>query len=200
MADEEDEKKESLETLLTWLDPDRDEAWEKYQEIWERLIKIFTWNGCKDVEELAGEVMKRVEPKVPELMEKFSEGEDPARYFYGVAQILVRENRRTAARFSEFEEESGLGGVAYPVQPVEIDVYDLNLGHLDSCLKQLSEDEREIVLGFYDYGAKTKLADRKRLAERFGLTMNALWIRASRLRSRVRKCVRKRLEEDDQVQ
>jgi DNA-directed RNA polymerase specialized sigma24 family protein len=189
-----------LETLLTWLDPDRDEAWEKYQEIWERLIKIFTWNGCKDVEELAGEVIKRVGARVPELMTAFSEEDDPARYFYGVAQILVRENRRTEARFSEFEEESGLGGVTYPVEPGEIDVYDLKLGHLDCCLKQLSEDDREIVLGFYDYEVKTKLADRRRLAERFGLTMNALWIRASRLRSRVRKCVRKRIEEDDQVE
>src|SRR5438094_6942637 len=102
MADEEDQKQESLETLLTWLDPNRDEAWEKYQEIWERLIKIFTWNRCKDVEDLAGEVMKRVEPKVPELMKTFSEEDDPARYFYGVAQILVLEHSRTEKRFSEF--------------------------------------------------------------------------------------------------
>ena len=196
MADEEDEKKESLETLLTWLDPDRDEAWEKYQEIWERLIKIFTWNGCKDVEELAGEVMKRVEPKVPELMEKFSEEEDPARYFYGVAQILVRENRRTAARFSEFEEESGLGVVAYPVEPDAVDVYELKLGHLDHCLDQLSERDREIVLQYYQFDSESKLADRKRLAERFSLTMNALWIRASRLRTRVRNCVRERIEQE----
>jgi DNA-directed RNA polymerase specialized sigma24 family protein len=200
MADEEDQKQKSLETLLTWLDPDRDEAWEKYQEIWERLIKIFTWNWCKDVEELAGEVMKRVEPKVPELMKKFSAEDDPAPYFYKVANILVLENHRTEARFSEFEEERGLGGVTYPVEPGEIDVYDLKLGHLDCCLKQLSEDDREIVLGFYDYEAKSKLADRRRLAERFGLTMNALWIRASRLRARVRKCVSKRIEGDDQVQ
>jgi DNA-directed RNA polymerase specialized sigma24 family protein len=200
MADEEDQKQESLETLLTWLDPNRDEAWEKYQEIWDRLIKIFTWNRCKNVEDLAGEVIKRVEPKVPELMKTFSKDDDPARYFYGVAKNIVRENRRTEALFSEFQEESELGGVTYSVDPGEIDVYELKLGHLDYCLELLSEDDREIVLGYYDYGSKSKLADRKRLAERFGLTLAALWTRASRLRSRVRKCVRKRIEQEGQVQ
>jgi DNA-directed RNA polymerase specialized sigma24 family protein len=198
MADEEDQKQESLETLLAWLDPDRDEAWEKYQEIWDRLIKIFTWNRCKAVEDLAGEVIKRVEPKVPELLKTFSG--DPARYFYGVAQILVRENRRTEARFSEFEEESGVGGFTYPVDPEAVDVYELKLGHLDHCLEQLSKKDREIVLEYYQYDSERKLADRKRLAERLGLTMNALWIRASRLRSRVRKCVKKRIEQEGQAQ
>jgi hypothetical protein len=200
MADEEDQQREGLETLLTWLDPDRDEAWEKYQQIWDRLIKIFTWNRCKDVEELAGEVMKRVEPKVPELMERFSEGEDPARYFYGVAQMLVRENFRTEAQFSEFLEESGVGGVTYPVELGEIDVYELKLGHLDSCLDQLSEADGEIVLEYYQFESRNKLADRKRLAQRLGLTMNALWIKASRLRAKIHECVKKRIEQEGPVQ
>lgn len=199
MADEEDQKQEGLETLLTWLDPDRDEAWEKYQEIWERLIKIFTWNRRKDVEDLAGEVVKRVEARVPELMKSFSEEDDPARYFYGVARILMLENSRTEKRFSEFQEESGLGGVTYPVEPDAVDVYELKLGHLDQCLDQLSEKDREIVLEYYQFDSASKLADRKRLAERFGLTMNSLWIRASRLRTRVRKCVRERIEQEGQV-
>lgn len=198
MADEEGQKQESLETLLTWLDPDRDEAWAKYQEIWERLIKIFTWNRCKGVEDLAGEVIRRVEPKVPELLKTFSG--DPALYFYGVAQKVVLETPRTEARFSEFQEESGVGGFTYPVDPEAVDVYELKLGHLDYCLDQLSEKDREIVLEYYQFDSESKLADRKRLAERLGLTMNALWIRASRLRSRVRKCVRKRIEQEGQVQ
>ena len=43
--------RESFEALLTWLDPDRDKAWEKYQAIWDRLVKIFTWRHCRNVEE-----------------------------------------------------------------------------------------------------------------------------------------------------
>jgi DNA-directed RNA polymerase specialized sigma24 family protein len=198
MAAEDDQKQESFETLLTWLDPDRDEAWEKYQEIWDRLVKIFTWNRCKNVEDLAGEVIKRVEPKVSALMKTFSG--DPALYFYGVAHRLVLENRRTEARFSEFQEGSELAGVTYPVDPEEIDVYELKLGHLDYCLEQLSEKDREIVLAYYQFDSKTKLADRRQLAERLGLTMEALWTRASRLRSRLRRCVRKRIEHEGQVQ
>jgi hypothetical protein len=59
-----------------------------------------------------------VEPHVPELMKTYSENDDPARYFYGVAYNILRENPRTEARFSEFQEESGVGGVTYPVQPL----------------------------------------------------------------------------------
>src|SRR5690348_8269887 len=99
MADEEDQKHESFELLLAWLNPDRDEAWEKYQEIWDRLLKIFTYCRCRDVEELAGEVIKRVEPQVPKLQQDFVG--DPARHFYGVAYKVVLETRRTSTKFSE---------------------------------------------------------------------------------------------------
>jgi len=197
MADDEPLNHESFERLLEWLNPDRDKAWEKYQEIWERLIKIFTWRLGRRVEELAGEVIRRVEQKVPDLVKKYSG--DPARYFYGVAYTMLREVTREEARFLEFQEESGVGGIIYPVDPEEVDVDELKLECLNYCLEQLSERDRKIILAYYQFDPKTKLEDRKQLATELGLSSSALWTRVSRTRSFLLKCVQSRLQESGRV-
>ena len=44
---------EDFNNLLTWLDPDRERAGEKYVVIRQQLIKIFTWNRASDPDGLA---------------------------------------------------------------------------------------------------------------------------------------------------
>jgi hypothetical protein len=39
---------EALDRLLEQLDSDRDRAAEKYEQIRQRLIKLFRWRGCLD--------------------------------------------------------------------------------------------------------------------------------------------------------
>jgi len=197
MADDDGPDHESFEALLAWLDPDRDKAWEKYQAIWERLVKIFTWRRCRNVEDLAGEVVKRVTRAVPKVVNIVSD--DRAPYFYRVAYNLLLEMSRQEARFSEFQEESGLGGITYPVDPEAVDVYELRLRCLDDCLEQLKAEDREIILAYYQFDQKTKLADRRRLAEELGLSKSALWTRVSRIRSILALCVRVRLDQESQT-
>jgi hypothetical protein len=43
---------EAFDALLDWLDPDREQAGIKYEQIRLRLIKIFTGRGCSDAEDL----------------------------------------------------------------------------------------------------------------------------------------------------
>jgi DNA-directed RNA polymerase specialized sigma24 family protein len=186
MADDDGPNHESLEALLAWLDPDRDKAWEKYQAIWERLIKIFTWRRRKNVEDLAGEVVNRVTRNVPKVVNV-------------VAYNLLLELPRQEARFSEFQEESDLGGITETVDSEAVDVYELRLRCLDECLAQLKEKDREIILAYYQFDQKTKLADRQQLAEELGLSKSALWTRVSRVRSLLGKCVRARLDEEGQT-
>jgi DNA-directed RNA polymerase specialized sigma24 family protein len=197
MADDDGADHESFEALLTWLDPDRDKAWEKYQAIWDRLIKIFTWRHCRNAEDLAGEVVKRVTRNVPKVTKTVSD--DRAPYFYKVAYILLLELPRWEARHSEFQEESELGGITYPVDLEAVDVYELRLRCLDDCLEQLREKDREIILAYYQFDQKTKLADRQRLAEELGLSKSVLWTRVSRIRSILVRCVRARLDPEGQT-
>ena len=50
---------ELFDTLLDWLDPDRERAGHRYETIRLRLIKIFTSRGCPEAEELADETINR---------------------------------------------------------------------------------------------------------------------------------------------
>ncbi|MFL6230009.1 MAG: hypothetical protein ACJ741_14655, partial [Pyrinomonadaceae bacterium] len=60
--------RDAFEGLLTWLDSDREQAGKKYEDIRSSLIKIFTWRGVAEAEELADETINRVARKVKDLM------------------------------------------------------------------------------------------------------------------------------------
>jgi RNA polymerase sigma factor (sigma-70 family) len=189
---------ELFDKLLTWLSPSRETAWEKYQRICETLIKIFAWRGCRNGEDLMHEVINRVEQKVPELMGEYSG--DPARYFYGVAKNVAHEYRREDTRFSELQEGDASTHCIPLVGSEEQYEIDERQQCLRYCLEQLSEGDRSILLLYYHYDQKTKLADRRRLASQRGLTMNALWIRVSRIRASLAACIKRRLNQRNQVQ
>ena len=187
MADEEDQRDhENLEALLNWLNPDRDEAWKKYEDIGKRLIKIFTWHQLSDAESLAAEVLERVEGKVTEVIREFSKDDDPARYFYGVARNVALEAFRNREKFPEFEEKHG--GILTPDELKES--ANSPDEDLDFCLEQLSERDRYIVLAYYQYDEKTKKAEHDQLAEELGMSKNALWTKVSRIRSSLEKCLK----------
>ena len=59
--------KEAFDSLLSWLDPDREWAGEKYEVIRARLIKVFAYRGCHTPEELADETINRVAKKIDEV-------------------------------------------------------------------------------------------------------------------------------------
>src|SRR5690348_4141461 len=83
---------EAFDALLDWLDSDREQAGIKYEEIRERLIKIFTGRGCVDAEDLADETINRVTKRLSEIRKEFKG--DPARYFFGVANMVFKEYMR----------------------------------------------------------------------------------------------------------
>src|SRR5262245_10094206 len=83
---------ESFDALLNWLDPDRERAGHRYEEIRQRLIKIFTGRGCHEPDQLADETINRVTTRLNDIKEEFT-GE-PARYFYAVANRVHMEYLR----------------------------------------------------------------------------------------------------------
>src|ERR1051326_3044018 len=83
---------EAFDSLLEWLDSDRERAAIKYEDIRKRLVKIFTGRGCAEAEDLADETINRVISKLDEIGKEFKG--DHGRYFFGVANKVYLEFRR----------------------------------------------------------------------------------------------------------
>jgi DNA-directed RNA polymerase specialized sigma24 family protein len=62
---------------------------------------------------------------------------------------------------------------------------------LERCVAELDAERREMVIGYYYGEQRAKIENRRRLASKFGLTMNALSIRTFRIRERLEICVRR---------
>ena len=167
---------ELFEDLLEWLDPDRDVAGQKYEDIRRGLIKIFTSNGCHCVEDLADETINRVARKLSQIKDEYQG--DPGRYFYGVAKKIVHEDRRRQLP------------PAIPPPTWDSDEVDPEFECLERCLQQLTTENRQLVLEYYQEEKKAKIDHRRKLADKLGIALNALRIRAYRIRNSLESCVR----------
>src|SRR5205823_4590895 len=56
----------------------------------------------------------------------------------------------------------------------------------EHCLARLDARDRDLILAYYAGGSEERITRRRDLARRLELTLNALTIRASRLRERLR--------------
>ncbi len=170
----------AFDSLLAWLDADREQAGMKYEQIRRRLIKIFTCRGRADADELADETINRVTLKAQELSKDYDG--DPSLYFYGVAQKVFLESlrKRPAPAF-----------VPPPPPPTasETDEDEAEYECLESCVGQLPPDSRELVIEYYQNDRRAKIDHRKELAARLGIAPNALRIRAHRIRLTLQRCV-----------
>lgn len=173
---------ETLEHLLVFLDPDRDAAARKYEALRSRLIRLFVWRGCDAPEERTDETLDRVARKLKEGVTIRSE---PFNYAAGVAYRIFQEMLRRDQRQRRALEE-----MAETPPPEPDDDEAARLDCLDECLDALAGRERDLIVGFYRGEKGARIARRKRLAEELGISVNALRIRAYRLRARLEGCVR----------
>ena len=61
---------------------------------------------------------------------------------------------------------------------------------IESCLQKLKPDQRELIVEDHrERAGRQKIEGRRDLAKRLGISMNALGIRASRIRSTLEACV-----------
>jgi len=174
---------EELNGLLAWLDPDREKAARKYEEIRKTLIQIFTWRNFSDAEDLADETIDRVARKVGEIAPHYTG--DPALYFYGVTKLMMREEERKQKLEAPFEAR-----LPYLAAPEDREI-DVDRECLSRCLDQLSSDTRELVVKYYTKEKQKKIDYRKDLAAHLGITTNSLRVRVHRIRAELENCVKK---------
>jgi len=66
---------------------------------------------------------------------------------------------------------------------------------LERCLDHLPSDNRKLVVEYYQQERQAKIEHRKRLARELGIAVNALRIRAHRIRLALQRCVLDCLEQ-----
>ena len=168
---------EEFNSLLAWLDPDRERAAIKYEKIRGELIKIFTGRRCIEPEDLADETINRVAHKLKEIKKDFSG--DPAPYFYRVARYVLMERLRKK--------------LPRPTPLPLVDPHRIELEHdcLERCIERLCEEDRDLLLRYYRAEGKLEREYRKTLAEELRIAPNALRIRVYRIRVILKQCVEK---------
>ena len=183
---------EAFDGLLMWLHPDRDRAALKYEAIRGRLIEIFNARRCSEAEDLADETINRVTLKVTQIRERY-EG-DPALYFYAVAKKIFLEYTTKGAAAIKVSAGAAPEPRAAPQPTDEQDKAEHEDECLTRCLEKLPERNRELVMRYYQSSVGPR-ANRGELARQMGATVNAVRIRAHRIRATLKQCVEMCLKE-----
>ncbi|MEW6209419.1 MAG: hypothetical protein AB1631_13700 [Acidobacteriota bacterium] len=166
---------EAFDNLLVWLDPDREQAGQKYEEIRNKLIRIFARRGCAIAEELTDETINRVTRKAVEIAQSYVG--DPALYFYGVAQNV----------FLEYVKKPS--DAPAPIEPEQSEEKERRALCLDLCIDRLDPESRDIILQYYSDEKRAKIDRRREMARRLGITINTLRTRAHRIKAVLQQCV-----------
>jgi RNA polymerase sigma factor (sigma-70 family) len=175
---------------LHWLDEGSDSGGARYLEMRRRLAAYFDRRNCEHPDELADETLNRV-------MRRFQEEESvgntlPARYCYIVAKFVFLEHLRRPQRADtdlELLDRLPTDGnsAGWTDEPNR---YEHLLDCLDCCLQKLDLRDRELILEYYISKQRAKIESRRNIAAKLGLTMNAVSIRACRIRDKLEDCMK----------
>ena len=173
--------------LLGWIDCGEDTSGLRYMEIRRRLVLYFETKSCPYPDELADETLLRVARRLEE------EGkitiDTPAHYCYIVARFVLLESQKKV-QHEQLPED-------YVIDLEDIDEVIVNRSEcLERCMQQLSQHERELIIGYYEGNENDRIQNRKALCRKLRLSLNALSIRACRIRANLEHCIRECLNRE----
>jgi DNA-directed RNA polymerase specialized sigma24 family protein len=177
----------SLQSVLDRLARDRDVA-VAYEQLRMRLVTFFRLSCPVEAEALADEAIDR-------LGRRLSDGtpvDNLGGYALGIARFLAmeagarRRKEQHAAREALIDQE----GSAQAEQAE----FDPAVPALRGCLNCIDPESAHFIMEYYAAdGGAARIERRQQLAQRMGMTLNALRNRALRTRIALEKCVRARL-------
>jgi DNA-directed RNA polymerase specialized sigma24 family protein len=176
---------QSFEKLLAAFAADRDEAGKLYENVRVKLLRYFERNGVSDTERYVDITLDRV-------MRRLDAGELVANimaFIHAVASYV---------RMEAWTEQKQLRDAEVEIkQHTEQKQRDAVVSEsprqlcLDKCLNDLPLETRILILDYYSAERSAKIRLRRQMAERLGIEMNALRIRAHRIRLNLETCVQK---------
>jgi len=193
-----DANSDDLNRLLARLDPDPEIAWQKYDELRQKLVAYFEGFGYHaECNELADEVLDRISKKPDDY-----QIDDLPILALGIARNIRKEVSRKQTRTVHLETAD-----AWPLNEPgpenkiihKIDE-DRRVQCFIKCMQGLTRDERKMLLAYYpDEHCKVEEL-RSRLAEELEISKGTLAKRAARLRSELESCCAKCLGHENRRQ
>jgi DNA-directed RNA polymerase specialized sigma24 family protein len=174
-----------FERLLDQLHADRDTAGRTYEQLRRRLVRFFEGRRCAFPEEHADETLNRVARK----LDAGETIQDVTTYVIGIARMIVKEAARSASREAALQAASRTPDHVSPLpDPASVESTRL-LDCLHGCLDHLAPPDRDLIVQYYQDEKRAKIRSRKGLATKLGVEMNALRLRAFRIRAALEACV-----------
>jgi DNA-directed RNA polymerase specialized sigma24 family protein len=178
---------QAFDKLLACFSSDRDEAARQYEVTRLKLLRFFERRAVVTPEHHVDETLDRVMRRIDEGVEIFQ----LSAYFYKVASYVVMEERKE-------QEQSRLASNAMRSQtatPQAFGEESPRLKCFDGCLDELPVESRILILDYYREEGRTNIHLRQQTAQRLGIPLNALRIRAHRIRVALEACVKHCLAE-----
>lgn len=176
----------AFEGLLASLDTDRERAGQKYEILRRRLLEFFEARGSHAPDEHADETLNRA-------ARKLFEGEaieNLTGYCYGVARLVWMEAlRKREKQPIALDDNFPTGAVESEEREQLRNEQEKRLECFEECLRKLPDETRAFIIEYYREEKGLKIDGRRQLAARLDTTLNALRLRASRLRRELGACI-----------
>lgn len=184
--------REALDKLLAAFSPDTNEAAKQYEALRSKLIRYFEWREVPLADDKTDETFNRVARRIDEGKQI----DNVVGYAYRVAYFVFLESL-TEPELIDIDQE----GVAPPtVEPQFEDTeQEPRQRCFDSCLEELPVKNRNIILVYYEGERRTKIERRKKLAEQLKISLDALRIRAHRIRKGLEECITSCLQQSESM-
>lgn len=177
--------------LLVWLDAGNDSEGRSYLEMRRRLVAYFDRKNCLNPDELSDETLNRVARRLEET--GAIESDAPAKFCYITAKFVFMESLRGANKKSVPLDDVLRRPESNKFAASEADeakkTKEKMLDCLERCTGELEPANREIIVRYYYGEERVKIENRRALAEKLGISTNALTIRACRIRDKLETCV-----------
>ena len=180
---------QAFEKLLGSFSTDREDAGAQYEVIRRKLVRFFEWRGMDSADEHADETINRVARRLDEgqVIENLKG------YFYGVARIIFMEQLKERERAPVALDDAPQGlRFCVPEDPEP----EARVVCFEKCLESLPVDNRKLIISYYQEEKRVKIELRQEMANRLQIPLNALRIRAHRIRVSLEKCISNCLQID----
>jgi DNA-directed RNA polymerase specialized sigma24 family protein len=169
--------RDSLDSLLSCLDQDRERAAEKYETLRRGLVRFFEWRGCVLADQHADETIDRA-------ARKMAQGEQVRNvhsYLAAVARFVYLE-------VAKEQEKINTSLRQIPQNSATPEPEDVRLDCLRACLQLLPAESYRLLMDYYQGQTRAKIDSRRRMAENSGISSHALRMRLHRIRLKLEEC------------